>query len=61
MKQIHVTIAEDGSIKIEGKGFKGAECAKATKALEEALGVAGDRKKTPEWYAENAIANTQTT
>lgn len=50
MKTIQVTVAPDGSIKIEGVGFKGAECEKATKFLEDALGVTADRKRKPEYH-----------
>ena len=50
MKQIIIEVSADGSLKIETKGFKGAECEKATKAMEEALGVASDRKKKPEFF-----------
>lgn len=38
-KIITVDIAADGSIKIEGHGFTGASCEKATKFLQEALGT----------------------
>jgi hypothetical protein len=52
MKQVIIEITTTGEVKIEGKGFKGAECEKATKALEEALGAVKDRKKSPDYYAQ---------
>lgn len=61
MKTITVTIDAEGGMKIATKGFKGADCEKATKELEKALGVAGDRKKTPEYFEGNATGNFQTT
>jgi hypothetical protein len=45
---IEVTIEEDGAVKIEAKGFQGADCDKATKFLEEALGTVGSKRKKPE-------------
>lgn len=51
MKQIIVTIGPDGTPKVETKGFAGAECLKATAALEAALGGAVEIEKTPEFYA----------
>ncbi len=50
MKQVIIEVSPTGEIKLEAKNFKGADCEKATKALEEALGVAGPRKKKPEWF-----------
>lgn len=50
MKQIKVTVNEDGSLEIEAVGYKGNACEKATAALEKALGVPGKRTKKPEYY-----------
>lgn len=50
MKQIIVTIGADGAPVVETKGFKGAECLKATAALEAALGGSVAVEKTPEFY-----------
>ena len=59
MKQVTIEILPDGTMKLGAQGFKGAECKKATKALEEALGVVKDRRKTPEAYQVNVTRNTQ--
>ena len=48
-KQITVEVAPDGSIKIEGHGFSGPSCEKATRFLEEALGTVTQRKRKPEY------------
>jgi len=49
-KTIEVIVQPDGSLKIDALGFQGADCEKATRFLEQALGrVAGSQKK-PEYY-----------
>ena len=49
-RTIEVTVEPTGAIIIEAVAFKGADCEKATQYLEEALGVAGQRTKKPEYY-----------
>ncbi len=58
-RSIEVVIGPRGEVKIDAVGFKGADCEKATKALEEALGVVKDRVKKPEYYARTAARNQQ--
>lgn len=41
-KQVHVTITPEGNVTIEGKGFVGKECDKATAAIEQALMAKGE-------------------
>lgn len=48
-KRITIDVAADGSVKIEGHGFVGAECDKAIKAFEDALGVTEKRQNKPEY------------
>lgn len=49
MKQITVDIGPDGQIRIEAAGYAPGECLQATKAIEDALGTAGERtRKLPE-------------
>ena len=43
-KQIEIIVETDGSTQIEGHGFKGGLCEKATKFLEVALGMVTKRK-----------------
>lgn len=50
MKRVIVTFAEDGTATVETTGFKGAECLKATEALERALGGATSTTKTREFH-----------
>ena len=47
---IEITIAQTGEIKIDAIGFKGADCEKATKYLEEAMGAVGNKVKKPEYH-----------
>lgn len=57
-KTIIVEVAPDGSLKIEGQGFSGPSCEAASKFLEEALGVTGERIKKRE-YAEREVQRIQ--
>jgi len=54
---MEVIVSRTGEIQIDAVGFKGADCERATRYLEEALGVVSDRVKKPEYHAR---ANTQT-
>ncbi len=58
MKHITIEVSPEGNVKIEGHEFKGAECERATKAFEEALGAVADKKKKPEFH--QTIVKTQT-
>ena len=49
-KHIIVEIDLDGNIVVDAVGFKGAECEKATKAIEDALGMKTGGTKKPEYY-----------
>jgi hypothetical protein len=49
-RTVEVTVETTGAIIIEAVAFRGADCEKATAYLEEALGVAGQRSKKPEYY-----------
>lgn len=52
MKTITVTVAKDGSTKVETKGFTGSSCQTASEFLEKALGSRQSEKLTAEYYAE---------
>jgi Protein of unknown function (DUF2997) len=49
-KTIEVVITPTGSVKINGIGFKGADCEKATAFLEAALGIEQNRVRKPEFH-----------
>jgi hypothetical protein len=52
-RTIEVIIGPTGEIKIDAVGFKGADCEAATKFLEDALGVVGQKVKKPEYHQTN--------
>jgi hypothetical protein len=58
--QIVVTIAPDGTVKLETHGLKGQACLAETEALERALGTVKSRTRTAEWYQEEAAARSKT-
>ena len=47
---IEIIVSPTGEFTIEGVGFKGAGCEKATKFLEEALGRVEQRRKKHEFH-----------
>ena len=56
-RTIEIIVSPRGDISIDAVGFKGLDCEKATRALEEALGVVQQRSKKPEYLAKaNSIA-----
>lgn len=57
--EIIVTVGADGSTKIETRGFKGADCLKATADLERKLGVTTGDVKTREFTERPTAANIQ--
>ncbi len=59
---INVTVNPDGTVEVHAEGFKGKGCEAATKFIEEALGMdAKNRKKLPEYYANETVKLTQKT
>jgi len=56
---IEVIVASTGEIKIDAVGFKGADCDKATRFLEEALGAIDHKAKKPEYHQSRKSANQQ--
>ena len=54
-KSIEMIVSPEGEITIEALGFKGQGCAKATEALEQALGTVKQRKRKPEWTAKEQL------
>ena len=49
-RTIEVTVSPEGGITIEALAFKGADCEQATRYLEEALGVVGQKTRKPEFH-----------
>lgn len=50
MKKIEIKIDAAGEVKIEAIGYTDGSCLAATKAIEDALGVAGERVRKAEAY-----------
>lgn len=49
-KEIILTVADDGTIEIETRGFKGKSCMKESAFLENALGKNLSTQLTPAYY-----------
>jgi hypothetical protein len=47
---IEIIVTPTGELTINTIGFKGTDCEKATKYLEEALGKVGGKVKKPEYH-----------
>ena len=47
---IEVTVAPQGAVTVQTKGYAGDDCLQASKFLEQALGVATADLKTAEFY-----------
>ena len=56
---IEIIVSPTGDFTIEGIGFKGAGCEKATKFLEEALGVVNSKVKKPEFHQQAVVQQQQ--
>ncbi len=59
-RSIEIIIAPDGALTIDAVGFKGADCDQATKFLEQALGVAKQKQRKPEYHQSTRRQNQQT-
>ena len=55
---IEIVVSSTGEFTIEGVGFKGVGCEKATKCLEEALGVVNWKVEKPEFH-QQAVSKQQ--
>jgi hypothetical protein len=58
-RTIEITISTSGEIQIDAVGFKGPDCEQATKFLEEALGVVGEKVKKPEYHQSSITVRQQ--
>ncbi len=58
-RTIEIIIGSTGEIQIDAVGFKGPDCDKATKFLEEVLGVVGQKVKKPEYHQRANTNNHQ--
>lgn len=58
-RSIVIIIGPKGETLIEGVGFKGSSCEKATRYIEEALGTVWHRVKKPEYSQSRAVNHQQ--
>lgn len=58
MQRIEILIDNAGNARVEAVGYKGRKCLEATKAIEEALGVAGKRTAKAEQYEADVAVGT---
>jgi hypothetical protein len=58
-RTIGIIVSPIGDISIDAVGFKGPDCEKATRFLEEALGVVGKKVKKPEYHQRSTRTNQQ--
>ena len=50
MKTIEIIVSSDGQLRLETRGFQGAECQAASQFLERALGRRTGEQLTPEYH-----------
>ena len=58
-RTIEIVVGVGGEIQIDAVGFKGPDCEQATRFLEEALGVVGQKVKKPEFHQSLKRGNQQ--
>jgi hypothetical protein len=58
-RTIEIIIGTTGEIQIDAVRFKGPDCEKATKFLEETLGVVGQKIKKPEYHQRSTRVSQQ--
>ena len=58
-RTIEIIVSTTGDISIDAVGFKGPDCERAAKFLEEALGVVGKKVKKPEYHQRSVRMNQQ--
>lgn len=57
-KEIHITFAANGEVKIDAIGFQGCGCTDATKVFEEAIsGAAPKKRQLKSEYFQQSVAN----
>ena len=56
---LEILIQPDGKISIDALGFSGPDCEQATKFLETALGLTGEKRRKPEYHQSRRGQNQQ--
>lgn len=55
MQEVVIDIDTKGNVRVEGKGFEGAECKALTKGIEEAIGTVEQTVEKPEFRRSRAL------
>jgi hypothetical protein len=55
MRIIEVTVAANGEVTVQTKGYAGTDCLQASQFLEQALGVTLNDQKTAEFYQSQPV------
>ena len=58
-KGLEIVVRPDGSVQIEGTGYAGAECEKATRPFREVLGGEVKVGRTSDWYRQPRATQKQ--
>ena len=58
-RTIEIIVQPSGEIQIDAVGFKGADCDRATRFLEEALGEVSTKGRKPEYLQGNTTQRQQ--
>ncbi len=58
-RTIEIIVQPSGEIQIDAVGFKGSDCDRATRFLEEALGQVSIRERKPEYLQGNSTQRQQ--
>ncbi|TWU62514.1 DUF2997 domain-containing protein [Crateriforma conspicua] len=59
MKTIEITVAPDGSVRLQTHGFVGRDCQEASRFLRQTLGKAVGETKTAEFFQTNTTQAQQ--
>ena len=59
IKTIEVIVSPQGETVVQTKGFAGASCREASKAMEQALGLVQSDKPTAEMYEQASLQEMQ--
>ena len=57
MKIIEITVTPNGATSIQTKGYSGADCQTASRALEQSLGIKTHEQRTAEYFQNVHNAN----
>ena len=61
MRSIEIVINPKGEVRLQTKGYAGAECRQASAEIEKALGIVQSDQPTAEMYTPCTASQTQTT